>query len=590
MAESFEWGLLGKEDINLGTDQTFTATLPDGTVGTLNKINLTTFSASRATASLPTAGTAGRVSQVSDLEGGLWMDSGTQWVKQYPFLNMADAPYNTATGQDLLADLTATVTALTASGGTIFIPKGTYTLTNDVTVPSNIALMAYGVTITKTAGKSLFINGPLLSQGGDLFGSDGNTVLGFPAATKTVLSGQLGIGGKPNLQNLVDVAGSWSGTVDAIGLAITTRLSPVTNGSNTAGIDVVPTLIASDTPSYVGYGMGIECAPSFTRTGSGQFGRIVTGLKVRDDDIPVNVLMPYAAVGPLGYSVGTAFGIFVQPPTNAGVYTQYMYAGAFIGRIALVGESEIRFQTDIAETRGTIGRSTGAGQYCSGTATNDLAIVAYDPINLVAHSLFLTENQDYPRIKLASTGTMTWVNNNGAHGDVVFGFIPTAFGNKGAFGFGASPSGNTPFYVDFPSMTATGAGADHYTMQLAASGTTSITSGATVRAAGLRIAAPQYSLSGGATIANAFSLNVSGAPNAGTAKGCAWFESGDVIVGGSALATNATSGFFHIPSCAGAPTGVPANIIAADAPMIVDTTNNRLYVYHTAAWHYTALT
>jgi hypothetical protein len=50
--------------------------------------------------------------------------------------------------------------------------------------------------------------------------------------------------------------------------------------------------------------------------------------------------------------------------------------------------------------------------------------------------------------------------------------------------------------------------------------------------------------------------------------------------GTSALATNATEGFFHIQSCAGAPTGVPASIPTGQIPMVYDSTNNFLYVYN----------
>lgn len=58
---------------------------------------------------------------------------------------------------------------------------------------------------------------------------------------------------------------------------------------------------------------------------------------------------------------------------------------------------------------------------------------------------------------------------------------------------------------------------------------------------------------------------------------------GNVVVGTAALATTATDGFLHIPTCAGPPTGVPT-AYAGRAPMIIDTTNNRLYFYSTGVW------
>lgn len=61
---------------------------------------------------------------------------------------------------------------------------------------------------------------------------------------------------------------------------------------------------------------------------------------------------------------------------------------------------------------------------------------------------------------------------------------------------------------------------------------------------------------------------------------------GNVEVGlsGAALATNATHGFISIPSCAGTPTGTPTSTTGA-VPLVVNTTNNKLYAFYGAAWH-----
>jgi hypothetical protein len=61
---------------------------------------------------------------------------------------------------------------------------------------------------------------------------------------------------------------------------------------------------------------------------------------------------------------------------------------------------------------------------------------------------------------------------------------------------------------------------------------------------------------------------------------------GSTVVGTDALATTATSGFLYIPTCAGAPTGVPAGFTGT-VPIVFDTTNNKLYVYD-GAWLSTA--
>jgi hypothetical protein len=54
--------------------------------------------------------------------------------------------------------------------------------------------------------------------------------------------------------------------------------------------------------------------------------------------------------------------------------------------------------------------------------------------------------------------------------------------------------------------------------------------------------------------------------------------------GTSALATNATEGFFHLQSCAGTPNGTPASIPTGQVPLIIDSTNRLLYAYLGGAW------
>jgi hypothetical protein len=59
---------------------------------------------------------------------------------------------------------------------------------------------------------------------------------------------------------------------------------------------------------------------------------------------------------------------------------------------------------------------------------------------------------------------------------------------------------------------------------------------------------------------------------------------GNVVAGASAaLATTATNGFLYVPTCAGTPTGTPTAITGM-APIVVDTTNNKLYFYSTGVW------
>ena len=62
---------------------------------------------------------------------------------------------------------------------------------------------------------------------------------------------------------------------------------------------------------------------------------------------------------------------------------------------------------------------------------------------------------------------------------------------------------------------------------------------------------------------------------------------GSIAFNNAALATNATKGFIMIPSCAGTPTGTPADIPTGQVPIVFDSTNNKIYVYD-GSWLATA--
>lgn len=60
-------------------------------------------------------------------------------------------------------------------------------------------------------------------------------------------------------------------------------------------------------------------------------------------------------------------------------------------------------------------------------------------------------------------------------------------------------------------------------------------------------------------------------------------DDGDVAAGAASVATNATKGFLYVSTCAGTPTGTPDGH-AGYAPIIINTTNNKLYFYSGGAW------
>jgi hypothetical protein len=63
------------------------------------------------------------------------------------------------------------------------------------------------------------------------------------------------------------------------------------------------------------------------------------------------------------------------------------------------------------------------------------------------------------------------------------------------------------------------------------------------------------------------------------AEGAGTGSDGNIAFNDAALATSATVGYIMIPSCAGAPTGVPADIPTGQVALHFDSTNNKLYVY-----------
>jgi hypothetical protein len=58
---------------------------------------------------------------------------------------------------------------------------------------------------------------------------------------------------------------------------------------------------------------------------------------------------------------------------------------------------------------------------------------------------------------------------------------------------------------------------------------------------------------------------------------------GGMVVGIAALATSATDGFLYVPTCAGTPTGTPTTQTGT-TPIIVDTTNHKLYFFSGGTW------
>lgn len=60
-------------------------------------------------------------------------------------------------------------------------------------------------------------------------------------------------------------------------------------------------------------------------------------------------------------------------------------------------------------------------------------------------------------------------------------------------------------------------------------------------------------------------------------------NAGNTVLNSAAISTSATDGFLYIAACAGTPTGTPTTYTGR-APLVIDTTNNKLYFYSGGAW------
>ena len=86
---------------------------------------------------------------------------------------------------------------------------------------------------------------------------------------------------------------------------------------------------------------------------------------------------------------------------------------------------------------------------------------------------------------------------------------------------------------------------------------------------------------------NASSLSIISTQSSGIAttkfEKSQFYSNGSMAVNNVVLATNATNGFLYVPTCAGTPTNVPTSLTGG-IPLVVDSTNNKLYFYSNGTW------
>lgn len=378
------------------------------------------------------------------------------------------------------------------------------------------------------------------------------------------------------------------------------------------GIDVDGAAVGSSTTKF-----GIVSNPTFnsstTSTGYGIYTAASTAAAAFTLTSAVGLYVDSSTIGAAS-AITNLYGIYVN--TQSGAATNNI--GIFVRSGLLVNDGNVSIGT------GVPGANVGLGMTVtlSGNATqlgldigptmNSSATTAVGIRTGVttAAAAFTVTNAYGIYINTLSKGAASAVTNNyGIYVNTVSGGATINIGiyvagggvqvAAGNLGIGAAPTADTGVLVANTLTTATSQYALDVTLN------TTFSTAATVAGYGLYLA-PTTVASGftmtnfygayiaatakgaGSTITNRYGLYVVGPTDGGTINAAIWVANGDVILAGSgsALATNATSGFPMIPTCAGTPSGTPTQGGTGRAAIILDTTGVKLWVYSptAAAW------
>lgn len=88
---------------------------------------------------------------------------------------------------------------------------------------------------------------------------------------------------------------------------------------------------------------------------------------------------------------------------------------------------------------------------------------------------------------------------------------------------------------------------------------------------------------GGESADMIFNVRTNAADTNATTEAMRLTATKNVLINTAAVTTTATDGFLYVSSCAGAPTGTPTSYTGR-IPIVVDSTNNKLYFYSGGAW------
>jgi hypothetical protein len=299
---------------------------------------------------------------------------------------------------------------------------------------------------------------------------------------------------------------------------------------------------------------------------------------------------------------------FAQPYPNGAV--RVVTAGT--QRLAILGNGAWSIGTDLIST-GTSGyvlTSTGATtaptwQAAGGSGALGNATVLGTTANSVVSITGVAGTSGSATMTLSTGASASGVGNNmvitagassGTGGSIsILAGSPTAGNNGGDItltgGAPASAGGNRPGNVTISSgAVVSGAfgmsNTSLVTLRGGDSAGNSANGGSVVIRGGN---ASNNALGGNLTISGGTGVNGGGSITFQTATttslvaGLTISNNRNVSIGQATLATTATNGFPYIPTCAGVPTGVPTSVTGF-APMVIDSTNNKLYFYAGGSW------